>query len=427
MGRGKASDASSASMGGDAEDTINFSNTTISRGQLVATKSGMQVNKHLHRGTAFVNWSPHEAPSSASKEAGRSKALPLRPVRWHVKPRTQANKAKRKERSKPSATKTKEQTAPGGEAVQIRPASRGPPISSECIFPVWASAVLPGDLSNDHKRLLHLSVTYWPIVAYPLGEHGLLSHNPLRTTGQYMFLFQDPTSLNCLVALGALYDTLRSGRKESFPLGSLISKLYSIVGDHIKGNGDMNTTMNAIATLATIAGYQGNYDHWSLHMKALMQYIPAAGGLEKVDIGVMGGIRKADFAGALSLSTKPSLPWKRRQVELQCIPEIGRDAMHQGLERHLAPCGIGKTTIEAVATVASYHRCISYTKRQNRERRRGEDAVVYEPLEVAEHYDYTMYRLLAEPEPLSTTMAPPPRLEQQQQQQPPNSAGGLEG
>lgn len=41
--------------------------------------------------------------------------------------------------------------------------------------------------------------------------------------------------------------------------------------------------------------------------------------------------------------------------------------MHRGLERHLAPCGIGKATIKAVTTVASYHRCITYTKRQNQQ------------------------------------------------------------
>lgn len=142
-------------------------------------------------------------------------------------------------------------------------------------------------------------------------------------------------------------------------------------------------------------------------MKALVQFIPAAGGLEMVEIGVMGGIRKADLVGALSFSTKPFLPWKRRHAKIQCIPEIGLDAMHQGLERHLAPCGIGKTTVKAVTTVASYHRCISYTNRRNRQRRREDDAVVYEPLEVGERYDYIMYRLLAEPEPLFTTVMGP--------------------
>lgn len=68
-----------------------------------------------------------------------------------------------------------------------------------------------------------------------------------------MLLFQDPTSLHRLVVMGALYETLRCGRKESFLLGSLVSKLYNVIGEHIKGNGDLNTTMNAMATLALIA------------------------------------------------------------------------------------------------------------------------------------------------------------------------------
>lgn len=53
--------------------------------------------------------------------------------------------------------------------------------------------------------------------------------------------------------MGALYETLRFGRKESFLLGSLVSKLYNIVGSHIKDNGDINTAMKAMATLALIA------------------------------------------------------------------------------------------------------------------------------------------------------------------------------
>ncbi|KAK8139048.1 hypothetical protein PG984_002428 [Apiospora sp. TS-2023a] len=396
MGRKKAADASGAGTGGEAGGTINFSNATVSQGQLVATRAGMQVNKHLYRGTAFVNWSAQEtsspsSPSPASNQEDGSRALPIRPVRWHVKPRIQASRAKQKETPRPE-TKAQKRAVTLGEASS----SSGQNEATSA----WAAAS---------------GGVYWPIIAYPLGEHALLSYNPLKIPGRYMFLLQDPTSLHCLVAMGALYETLRAGRKDSFLLGSLVSKLYGIIGDHIRGNGDLNTTMNAMATLALIAGYQGNYEHWSLHMKALMQLVPAAGGLDQVDIGVMGGIRKADFAGALSFSTKPFLPWKRRHAKVQCVPEIGLDAMRHGMERHLAPCGLGKATVKAVTTVASYHRCIAYTKRRNLQRRREVDApVVYEPLEVGEHYDYIMYRLLAEPEPLSTTftISEAPELQQ---------------
>ncbi|KAK7908460.1 hypothetical protein PG985_015763 [Apiospora marii] len=393
----------------------------------------MQVNKHLHRGTAFVNWSAQEAASSpsssspANSQESGSRVLPIRPVRWHVKPRIQGSRARQTETTSRQETKARKRAVEPGatsatsdqnEAGRAGTGSEGggPSLSSGYIFPVWASAVFPGDLPDSHKRLLHLSVVYWPIIAYPLGEHALLSYNPLQVPERHVFLFQDPTSLHCLVAMGALYETLRSGRKESFLLGSLVSKLYSVIGDHIRSNGDLNTAMNAMATLALIAGYQGNYEHWSLHMKALMQFIPAAGGLDQVDTGVMGGIRKADFAGALSFSTKPFLPWRRRQAKLQCIPEIGQEAMHRGLTRHLAPCGLGQATIKAVTTVASYHRCITYTKRQNQQKRRrreGAEAVVYEPLEVGEHYDYILYRLLAEPGPLLTTRTALTTSEQQ--------------
>lgn len=94
MGRKKAADAAGAGIGGEAGSTINFSNATVSQGQLVATKAGMQVNKHLHRGTTFINWSAQEAspptPSPANQESGW-RALPIRPVRWHVKPCVQAS------------------------------------------------------------------------------------------------------------------------------------------------------------------------------------------------------------------------------------------------------------------------------------------------------------------------------------------------
>lgn len=167
----------------------------------------MQVNKHLHRGTAFVSWSAQEtssssSPSPANKQESGPRAFPIRPVRWHVKPRIQASRARQKETTRPKkkaqkrvadlgaatfSTSDRDEAEAGGAGADSR--EGGLSLSSECIFPVWASAVLPEDLPDSHKRLLHLTVVYWPIIAYPLGEHALLSYNPLQAPGWYMFLF----------------------------------------------------------------------------------------------------------------------------------------------------------------------------------------------------------------------------------------------
>jgi hypothetical protein len=296
---------------------MNHFNATVQDGTMVSTRRGFQVTKHKHKGTAFVNSSvqtmtPRRSPATTKKanisvpiigeitfindcDYGRKPVLP--------KPRSTrgATETKRlpgrRERSASTSTSSSGSTAtpppPDYDGFADESLSRD---GTKDSLPPWASYKLPRDHPDSSKKLLFMALAFPPNKGYPFDEHGIQKDDLMKDPQQHVWLVKDPTSLHCALTLGALYDTLRSGKRESPNLNALTSQLCSIINRRLNDKEQSvvvrHVTINAIVSLAMIAGYQGKIDHWHVHMRGLLKLIDLAGGQDKLDIRTVNAIRK---------------------------------------------------------------------------------------------------------------------------------------
>ncbi|KAI1074032.1 hypothetical protein F5B20DRAFT_574363 [Whalleya microplaca] len=403
-------------------------NATVFNGSMVATRRGFQVTKHRHRGTAFVNSSAGdiEQHKSTPKPAY---SLPIRNTQFKFitngEGATKLSVPKRRvrrsrspsEKIPGSGIKTSKKLA--HDSPRSRQSSYSSSISSEecprkepCdrvkvehstdeslqSLPAWASYKLPEELPESYRRLLFMCLAFAPNNDYQFDEGGSLEYNPLDVPERYVWLVQDPTSLHCAVTLGALFDALRSGKRDTPSLLSLSSQLSSIINRRLNQktqNGRVrDITIHAVATLAILAGYLAKHDHWHVHMSGLLRLIDLAGGQHKLDVQTVTTIRKADFVGAISAATKPCIPFIRRQVPLSCPNSVVNQDQHaRDLGRHLSACGLSISVIDTITGVAGFNSCISLPLELKGTFR-------FDPEVAMEHYYYLGYKLLTVPEPL---------------------------
>ncbi|KAI0123690.1 hypothetical protein BJ170DRAFT_92149 [Xylariales sp. AK1849] len=391
----------------------NINDITVRDGKLVTIRGGLQYSKQTHQGLTFVN-SSLAGGETADPPSNSAVTLPIHTKVSFLATSDGRSRVRKAGHAKKGRTAKTSKTANHSDSYSLANKSSASldtipmPVSivnheiRNCNLkrhrelPAWTLYDIPNNLPAASKRLLHITLTYAPITAYPFYEHGILSHNPLKGPAAYLALVEDSTNLLCALTIGALYDTVRSGRKDSPELVLFTSQLYAFVNEKLSSQDQSrsvaNTTMNTVSVLAMISGYLGKHDHWHIHMRGLMRLIDMAGGQDHLDPPVMAGIRKADMTGAIAASTNPYLPWMKRQAEITCPLIHSRfTAIRNELRSLLAPCGVDIRVIDNIAYAAAFHKCVVNSKK---------DQVVHDPFVLADNYDQMVHELLSTPRPL---------------------------
>lgn len=298
-------------------------NVTVKDGALVSTRRGFLVSKSKHNGTAFVN-------SSAQSVRPKLRSVPTvsLPISGEIKfvhDGEDGRKSKRRTRTPEAREKTPAPRKPRAKKQQaqdelhlrpLTPASSSSPCSSSSVpfvgekpgsrdgseeacssrtksLPAWASYKLQDGISDSQQRLHFMTRGLGPTVD-PYAEQGSFQDRYQKTTDEWRV--QDPTSLHCVITLGALFDALQSGKPNSPALGKLASQLCAIIkrrlNDKKQWEKSYEVTIRAIATMAIIAGCQGKPVHWCVHMRGLINLINMAGGQHKLDAGTISIVRR---------------------------------------------------------------------------------------------------------------------------------------
>ncbi|CAJ2512969.1 Uu.00g010880.m01.CDS01 [Anthostomella pinea] len=404
-------------------------NATVFNGSMVATRKGFQVTKQKHKGTAFVNSSVQNAEQQKPKQlcslpfrntqltfitngandgklapprrrTGRSKSPSDKPLGSGVTKAKRLFKTSSSRRSSSSASST----ASVSSEERLIDSGRGTPelLTAPCVqplsLPAWASYRLPESLPSSKKRLLFMCLAFAPSDEFSYDEARLLEQDPWKLPEMHVWSVQDPTSLHCAITLGALFDGMSAGKRDTPDLLSLSSQLSSIINRRLNDNTQTglsrDVTIHAVATMAILAGYGGQHDHWHVHMNGLLRLIDLVGGQHNMNPRTIHTIRTADLVGAISAATKPCVPFIRRQIPLQSpSPLIDDERIVTRLTHHLSGCGIQPSIIKTLSEVAIYSRCVSLCGDDRR-------SLHLEPGVMIEHYHYLEYELLSYPEPL---------------------------
>ncbi|ORY57543.1 uncharacterized protein BCR38DRAFT_490046 [Pseudomassariella vexata] len=390
-------------------------NATVCNGAMISTRRGFQVTKQKHKGTAFVNSSVQDHASKKPRaRAGFS--LPVATTLTFInneedekkytqpKRRSRGSKdAERASRLKPASMRKRRTSSESSGNHPIRESCQrfGLEENYEELgsLPAWASYKLPKNLRDSSKRLLFMTLAFVPDKASPFKEYGMLTYNPLKFSDRDIWLVQDPTILHSAIALGALFDAIRSGKKDSPGLTSLTSQLCSIINRRLNQKEQSGLareiTMHAVAALAIIAGYQGKHDHWYVHMKGLVHLIDLVGGQEKLDVRTLGAIRKADLAGAVSAATRPCVSCVKPRLDLRSVlPEAHQERNSRAVQRLLNACHIDTEIVETIASVAGFNDCLDYCKKKEGTKSK------FEPDALMEYFFFLKYQLLSKPEAL---------------------------
>lgn len=109
-----------------------------------------------------------------------------------------------------------------------------------------------------------------PTQAYFADDYSILTSNVPMVPDGHVWKVQDPTSVHGAIALGALFDVLAAGQRDSPELNSLTSQLCAIVNSRLnekQQNGEArDITIHSIAALAIIA--VGSYPACELGAKS---------------------------------------------------------------------------------------------------------------------------------------------------------------
>ncbi|KAI0004663.1 hypothetical protein F4779DRAFT_70344 [Xylariaceae sp. FL0662B] len=404
-------------------------NATVFNGSMIATRRGFQVTKHKHRGTAFVNSSAYD--SKKHKQSPKpAHSLPIRNTQFTfiTNGEDEAKLAVPKRRTGRSKSPSEKVSGSGiktskklmEDSPRSRQSSYSSSLSSEDrskgepydgfklenddtneslrSLPAWASYKLPEELPESYRRLLFMCLAFAPDNDCQFDQDRMLDNDLLDGPEKYVWLVQDPTSLHCAITLGALFDALKSGKRDTPSLLSLSSQLSFIINRRLNEKTQServrNITIHAVATLAILAGYLAKHDHWHVHMSGLLRLIDLAGGQHKLDVQTVTTIRKADFVGAVSAATKPCIPFIRRQVPLSCPDSVvNQGLIARDLGRHLLACGLQRSVVDTITGVAGFNACVSLPLGLKGTFR-------FDPEVAMEHYYFLGYKLLMDPEPL---------------------------
>ncbi|KAK6087995.1 hypothetical protein SCUP234_01061 [Seiridium cupressi] len=365
---------------------------TIRDGKLITTSGGVRHAKQKYQGTTFVNTSVARRKSSAQPH-GRRPSKSAHSTSMVID--LNGKRARRGITTDIGNTKsTRSDMLHSLEKCAQQQRING--------LPEWSLYEFPDQFPNFSKRLFHIALSRSPVLAYPYFEDGILTNNPLIGPAVTMSLMRDETILLGVLATGAMYDAVRRGKKDSRELLFLSSELYSRIKDMLNpdklGMQDINTAMYAISSLAMIAGYLHNHDHWHMHMRGLVRLMELSGGQKQVHPGIISGIRKADFTGALASSSAPYLTWMRYQEGMECPNAATFLMIDAEAHRILDPCGVDGEVTGYIAYAASLQKCIADCKAQK-------GKIKFDPLVFGEHHDMIVHGLLSTPGPLRESEA----------------------
>jgi hypothetical protein len=246
---------------------MDHENMSVRDGKVVTTKRSLGYSKQKHNGTTFVNLShagDEAKPPVAPRHSASADVTFLSNLDGRRKPRISKNLTgpRKKEATKSTTAATDSADSCTTPARALSPTSihdHQQIHGSASIIPGppgWSLYNLPKQFPDSSKRLFHICFTYGSIIAFPLYEFEILTHNPLRSPEGYRALVQDPTAVQCALAMGALYDTVRSGKQDSQDLLSSTLQLYPLINEKLgtrKGTRSTNSTMIVISVLAMIA------------------------------------------------------------------------------------------------------------------------------------------------------------------------------
>ncbi|KAK8044276.1 hypothetical protein PG993_004300 [Apiospora rasikravindrae] len=235
-----------------------------------------------------------------------------------------------------------------------------------------------------------------PCKAYALNEFRLSGEGSLSVPEE-LWREKDATSIHCATTLGVLYDTLASGKQETERLSLLTAQLTSVIKRRLNAAEQRktasNVTIHGVSALAIIAGYQGNYNHWQMHMKGLMRLLELVGEQDRLDVRIINTIRKADFTGAISSATKPCIPFARLHHELLVPPMVYDAAMIRAIQQHLQACALDPATVKTIADLALFNRYMDYLTMTGSSSKHDTQTVI-------EEYYFLKHQLLCVPRPL---------------------------
>ncbi|KAK7943451.1 uncharacterized protein PG986_012564 [Apiospora aurea] len=373
-------------------------NSTVFNGTVVSTRRGFTVTKQKHKGLSFVNASIQDADTRSKPQTTTKTANVLPPaatitfvtnqgegkkgtagqlkttaaskgVRSSPKSDISKRRPKTQTRRRSCSSSTSASTHSSlASDIALRNIPDGHetgkgsnPLSKP--LPPWASYKRPLSPLDFVRRLRFMAYALTPCKAYTLNEFRLSGEGSLSVPEE-LWLEKDPTSIHCATTLGVLYDTLASGKREAERLSSLSSQLVWVINRKLNAAEQTrtanNVTIHGVSALAIIAGYQGKYVHWQVHMKGLMRLLGIAGDQDRLDVRTVNTIRKADFTGAISSATKPCIPFARLHHELLVPPMVYDTAMIRAIQQHLQACALDPATVKTISDLALFNRYMDY-------------------------------------------------------------------
>ncbi|KAK8085605.1 hypothetical protein PG997_006876 [Apiospora hydei] len=415
-------------------------NSTVFNGTVVSTRRGFTVTKQKHKGLSFVNASIQDAetrtkPQTTTKtgnvlppaatitfvtnqgegKKGTAGQLKTTAANKGVRssPKSDISKRRPKTRTRGRSCSSSTSASTHGSVASDLALSDTPdgretgkgsnPLSKP--LPPWASYKRPLSPPDFVRRLTFMAYALTPCKAYALDEFRLSGDGSLSVPEE-IWLEKDPTSIHCATTLGVLYDTLASGKREAERLSSLSSQLVSVINRKLNAAEQTktanNVTIHGVSALAIIAGYQGKYDHWQVHMKGLMRLLGIVGDQDRLDVRTINTIRKyvhtlpdpeADFTGAISSATKPCIPFARLHHELLVPPMVYDTAMIRAIQQHLQACALDPATVKTISDLALFNRYMEYLTMPGSSSKHDTQIVI-------EEYYFLKHQLLCKPRPL---------------------------
>ncbi|KAK8880132.1 hypothetical protein PGQ11_001426 [Apiospora arundinis] len=408
-------------------------NSTVFNGTVVSTRRGFTVTKQKHKGLSFVNASVQDAETRARPQPTKAvNSLPPAATITFVTNQGEGKKGTTAGQLRTTATTNKgARNSPKSDISRRRPkaltrrrscssstsASTHSSVASDIALsdtsnglethhersilpkplPAWASYRLPKSSLELARKLTFMAYALGPSKSYVLDEFRLAGEGSLKIPEE-LWLEKDPTSIQCATTLGVLYDTLVSGRHEADNLSSLTSKIFSIINRRLnlaeQNKSTNDVTIHGVSVLAIIAGYQGKYDHWQVHMKGLVRLLELVGGQDKLDMRTINTIRKADFTGAISSATKPCIPFVRLHHELLVPPLVYDVTMIRAIQKHLQACALDPATVKTISDLALFNRYMDYLTMPGSSSKHDTQTVI-------EEYYFLKHQLLSLPRPLT--------------------------
>ncbi|KAK8131267.1 hypothetical protein PG984_007705 [Apiospora sp. TS-2023a] len=387
-------------------------NSTVFNGTVVSTRRGFTVTKQKHKGLSFVNASVQDTetrpkpqarkafsvlPSVATVtfvtnqgEGKKGKTGQLRTTGTNRGVRNSPKsdisrrhpKAQARRRSCSSSTSASTHSSAASDII-LSHAPNGlendkerNPLSKP--LPAWASYKRPRSAFDFARRLNFMAYALAPSQSSALDECQLACLEGSLKLPEELWLEKDPTSIHCATTLGALYDTLASGGQETKGLSKLTSQLWSVIKRKLNAAEQNKTTnsvtIHGVCALAIIAGYQGEYDQWQIHMKGIMRLLELVGDQNKLDLKTVNTIRKLHHK--------------------LLVPPMVHDAdMILDIQKHLQACALDRETVKIISDLVLFNKYMEYLNIPGSSSKHDTPTII-------EEYYFLQHQLLSLPRPL---------------------------